>query len=244
MGEGLELLGNLPGMARPVLLVHGWGGSYATTWKAPGWDMLLGDIGRTEIVGVDLLGHGTAPKPHDPADYADLGARIFDALPPDEPVDAIGFSLGAMTLLHAATKRPDRFRRIVIAGIGDRLLGPADPAAASNVDAIGAAMKGEGDPENTWAQAMARHGALPGNDRDALLACLRRPMPADPVTRDSCQRVTAKVLVCIGDRDFAGPSDALAAAIPGATLKVLRSTDHFATPEAFAFIDAVLKFLE
>ncbi len=230
-------------MARPVLLVHGWGGSYATTWKAPGWDMLLGDIGRTDIIGVDLLGHGTAPKPHDPADYGDLGARIVDALPSDEPVDAVGFSLGAMTLLHTATQHPDRFRRIVIAGIGDRLLDP-DPADTGNADAIGAAMRGEGDPANTWAQAMARHGALPDSDGDALLACLRRPMPTDPVTRESCQRVTAKVLVCIGDKDFAGPSDALAAAIPGATLKVLRNTDHFATPEAFAFIDAVMKFLE
>ncbi len=229
-------------MARPVLLVHGWGGSYATTWKAPGWDMLLGDIGRTDVIGVDLLGHGTAPKPHDPANYSDLGARIFDALPP-EPVDAVGFSLGAMTLLHAATQHPDRFRRIVLAGIGDRLLDP-DPAAVNSADAIGAAMRGEGDPADTWAQAMARHGSLPGNDADALLACLRRPMPANPVTRESCQRVSAQVLVCIGDKDFAGPSDALAAAIPGATLKILRNTDHFATPEAFAFIDAVLKFLE
>jgi pimeloyl-ACP methyl ester carboxylesterase len=229
-------------MARPVLLVHGWGGSYATTWKAPGWDMLLGDIGRTDVIGVDLLGHGTAPKPREPAAYDDLGARILDALP-QEPVDAVGFSLGAMTLLHAATQQPDRFHRVVIAGIGDRLLDP-DPTAVNGADAIEAAMRGEGDPANTWAQAMARHGNLPGNDAEALLACLRRPMPFDPVTRESCQRVTAKVLVCIGDKDFAGPSDALAAAIPGATLKVLRNIDHFATPEAFAFIDAVLKFLE
>ena len=52
-------------------------------------------------IGVDLLGHGTAPKPHDPAAYGDMTARIFEAMPPGQ-VDAIGFSLGAMTLLRAA----------------------------------------------------------------------------------------------------------------------------------------------
>ncbi len=228
-------------MARPVLLIHGWGGSYATTWKAPGWDMLLGDIGRTDIIGVDLLGHGTAPKPHDPADYADLGSRIVDALP-GEPVDAIGFSLGAMTLLHTVTQHPDRFRQVVLAGIGNGLLDP-DPTAANRADQIAAAMRGEGDSSNTWAQAMSRYAQQPGNDPDALIAALRRPMPADPVTRESCQRVSAKVLVCIGDKDFAGPADALAAALPDAMLKVLKNTDHFATPEAFGFIDAVLNFL-
>ncbi len=207
--------------------------------------MLLSDIGRTNVIGVDLLGHGTASKPHDPSAYGDLGARILDALPDeaDGPVDAVGFSLGAMTLLHTATQHPRRFRRIVLAGIGNRLLDP-EPNSASSADAIEASINGQADGENGWAEAMARYAKQPGNDTDALIACLRRPMPADPVTRESCARITGSVLVCIGDDDFAGPSDELAAAIPNATLKVLRRTDHFATPEAFGFIDAVLKFLE
>lgn len=234
-------LGNLGAMGRPVVLVHGWGGSFAQTWKAPGWDMLLSDIGRTDIIGVDLLGHGTAPKPHDSAEYGDLGARILEVLP-DEPVDAVGFSLGAMTLLHTATQHPQRFRRIVLAGIGNRLLDP-DPTASSSADAIADAIRGA-DGANGWAEAMARYATQPGNDTDALIACLNRPMPADPVTRQSCGRVATPVLVCIGDNDFAGPADELAAALPNATLKVLRKTDHFATPESFGFIDAVLKFLE
>ena len=40
-----------------------------------------------------------------------------------------------------------------------------------------------------------------------------------------------------------GPGEPLAAAIPASTLKVLRNVDHFATPEAFSFIDATLEFL-
>ena len=52
------------------MLVHGWGGSFATTWERSGFTALLADAGRP-VVGVDLLGHGAAPKPHDPAAYDD-----------------------------------------------------------------------------------------------------------------------------------------------------------------------------
>jgi tRNA A37 threonylcarbamoyladenosine synthetase subunit TsaC/SUA5/YrdC len=79
-------------MTTPVVLVHGWGGSFESTWQRSGFTELLRDAGRP-VIGVDLLGHGSAPKPHDPEAYADLGARVLDAMP-DEPVDAVGFSLG------------------------------------------------------------------------------------------------------------------------------------------------------
>src|SRR6266508_4299964 len=107
--------GALMSSSAPVLLVHGWGGSFADTWQQTGFTALLEDAGRT-VVGVDLLGHGTAPKPHEPEAYADLGARIVEALPA-EPVDAIGFSLGAVTLLGVAMRRPAAFSRLVIAAM-------------------------------------------------------------------------------------------------------------------------------
>ena len=105
-------------MPVPVLLVHGWGSSFERTWVATGVSALLEDAGRT-VIGVDLLGHGAAPKPHDPAAYADLTERLVDALPAEGTVDAVGFSLGARTLLELATAQPQRFDRIVLAGIGD-----------------------------------------------------------------------------------------------------------------------------
>ena len=69
---------------------------------------------------MDLLGHGEAPSPHDPAAYARLAEHLEDLLP-DEPVDAIGFSLGAQTLLRVAIARPERFRRLVLAGAPESL---------------------------------------------------------------------------------------------------------------------------
>ena len=69
-------------MSVPVVLVHGFGTSFQLTWVANGWVDLLGDEGR-EVIGVDLLGHGTAPRPHDESAYDDLGARVVEALPAD-----------------------------------------------------------------------------------------------------------------------------------------------------------------
>ena len=96
----------------PIVLVHGWGGSFQTTWRQSGFTELLKDADR-EVIGVDLLGHGDAPKPHDPAEYADMTTRITDALP-ERPVDIVGFSLGAITTLRLATRRPELFQRIVL----------------------------------------------------------------------------------------------------------------------------------
>ena len=42
-----------------------------TVGARAGWIDLIGDAGRT-VVPVDILGHGTAARPHDPAAYADL----------------------------------------------------------------------------------------------------------------------------------------------------------------------------
>ena len=91
--------------SEPVVMVHGWGGSFLRTWQEPGWEALLADAGR-DVIGVDLLGHGTADKPHDPEAYADLTPAVTDRAPRLMPVDAIGFSLGSMTLLELACRAP------------------------------------------------------------------------------------------------------------------------------------------
>ena len=217
--------------------MHGWGGSFATTWERSGFTELLADAGRT-VVGVDLLGHGTAPKPHDPDAYADLTTRVFDAMP-DEPVDAIGFSLGAMTLLRAAIAQPHRFRRLVLAGIGRNVFERDDEATRRIVDAV----EGNGATDDNTARLFAQYAADPANDPVALAAIMRRS-PADPPTDEELARVTCPVLVAVGDDDFVLPADRLVDALPDSTFRPLRRTDHFATPESFAFIDAALEFID
>ncbi len=223
-------------MSPPVVLVHGWGGSFAATWQDNGFAELLHDAGR-EVIGVDLLGHGAAPKPHEPEAYDDLTARVADVWP-DEPADAIGFSLGAITLLHLAMQQPHRFNRLVLAGIGESLFDSDD----SRRQRIVAALEGRGDPDDNLARMFVQYARQPGNDSAALTAVMRRR--STPVRPGMLSVVTCPTLVVIGDRDFAGPGEPLADALPNATLRTLRNVDHFATPEAFGFIDATLDFLD
>lgn len=224
-------------MTTPVVLVHGWGGSFRNTWQKSGFTALLEDADR-EVIGVDLLGHGDAPKPHDPAEYADLTSRIIDVLP-DEPVDAIGFSLGALTLLRLACRQPHRFSRLILAGIGENVFSTDTSGTAK----ILAALDGAGDPDDNVARLFVQYANQAGNDREALAAVMRRPS-SGPVRLDELAAVTCPTLIAIGDLDFAGPGDRLAAALPNSKLVTLRKVDHFATPEAFGFIDAALEFLD
>jgi pimeloyl-ACP methyl ester carboxylesterase len=228
----------------PVVLVHGWGGSFADTWQRSGFTELLADAGR-DVIGVDLLGHGTAPKPHDPEAYGDLTERVVEALP-DRPVDAIGFSLGAHTLLRTAIANPGRFRRLVLAGIGRNVFESDDEMARRIV----ATIAGDGDApdpdaSDNVARLFAHYASRPGNDPLALAAIMSRRLAAAGVlTEVDLARVVCPVLVVVGDNDFVLPADRLVAALPDARMRTLRRTDHFATPDSFDFIDAALEFID
>ena len=220
-------------MSATVALVHGFATSSARTWRDNGWLDLLADVGRTPLP-IDLLGHGTADKPHDPAAYERMEALVAAQLP-DEPVDGIGFSLGARVLLTLATEQPERFERLVLTGVGANLL-RRDPS-----DLVLQAVRGEGDPANPVVQYFAGLAAQPDVDREALAACLQSPRPE--LTPERLARVQLPVLVVIGDRDFAGPGEPLVEALPDARLVTLRNVDHFATPKDFGCLDAALDFL-
>jgi len=219
----------------PVVLVHGLGSSFEHGWRAPGWVDLLGDAGRP-VIPVDLLGHGTADAPHDPAKYAQLEASIERALP-DETVDAIGFSLGALLLLRLAARTPERFGRLVLMGVGENAFRADD----SHGDLAGAFERG-GDPEDVQMRLFVQLAHTAGNDPLAMSACIRRP--AEPFTPADAAKVTCPALVIIGDRDFAGPPEPLVDALPDAQLVVLKGVDHFRTPMEFECIDAALEFVE
>ncbi len=226
----------------PVALVHGWGGSFASTWERSGFTALLEDAG-VPVVGIDLLGHGDAPKPHDPDEYADLTARIVDALP-DEPVDAVGFSLGALTLLRLAIDQPHRFSHLVLAGIGSNVFDrdtSGTEAIVAGLDHVAAG----GDPStlDTRVRLFTQYASQPGNDIEALTAVMKRA-PSAAITPVDCSNVTCPVLVVVGDEDFVHPGDELAAAFPHGRCETLRKVDHFATPESFGFFDAALEFLD
>lgn len=220
-------------MPNSVVLVHGFATSSARTWGDNGWLDLLGDAGLSSIP-IDLLGHGTADKPHEPEAYDAMEQLVLDQLP-DEPVDGIGFSLGSRVLLTLATEHPERFGRLVLTGVGANLL------RSEGSDVIVRAIEGEGDPTNPVAQYFHGLAQHPGVDRAALAACLRSRRPE--LTPERLALADLPIRVVLGDKDFAGPGEPLVELLPQAELVTLRNVDHFATPKDFGAIDATLEFL-
>jgi pimeloyl-ACP methyl ester carboxylesterase len=219
-----------------VLLLHGFGGSAARTWRDNGWLDLLGDAGRPTLAP-DLLGHGNAPRPHDITAYdalEDLVEAQLAELGPD-PVDAIGFSLGARVLLVLASRSPHRFSHLVLGGVGANLFRHDDITAFAEVLAGDEAPS---DPAAAYFHQMIRSD---GNDPVALTALLCRTSP--PLDDAALGAITAPTLVVVGEHDFAGPAAPLVDRLADAASSTIARTDHFALPKNFGFLDAALEFI-
>jgi len=220
----------------PVVLLHGFTGSVSSTWAPTGLIELLEEAGR-QVLAVDLPGHGrSTQKSPDPADYAGLEAALLSELPPG-PLDGVGFSAGARILLVMASLEPQRWGRVVVAGVGRNLF-ERDPEQAER---IAAGVAGDAGLEDPVAQAFGRYASEPGQDPAALAAFMSREHA--PLGPAELARVSAPTLVVLGTEDFAGPADPLVETLPTVELRLLRGTDHFATPKDFGFIDGVLDWL-
>lgn len=222
-------------MAPPVVLVPGFATSASRTWGDNGWIDLLADIGRTGFP-LDVLGSGSCEKPHDPEAYATFEQHLLDRFP-SEPVDAIGFSLGARTILTLAALHPHRFNSLIVAGVGRNLF-----ERDATGESIASAIDGTGDSDDPIVRYFVQLAEAPDQDPLALAAFMRRPS-AGAITPELLGAITCPVLVVLGDQDFAGPADPLMDALPHSRLVTLRNVDHFATPKDFGFIDAALGFL-
>lgn len=184
---------------------------------------------------MDLLGHGTAPRPTDASAYADVDELVNTALPVG-PLDAVGFSAGASISLHLAVDHPGRFRRLALLGLGDNVFGGSEPMN------IVEALEGRTGPEDVQGTLFRRLAESAGNDPEPLVAFLQRPVRR--LTEPELAVVDCPVLIVLGDRDFIGGAERLTGALPQAELVTLRNVDHFATPSDFGAIDAVMRFLE
>lgn len=197
---------------------------------------LLSEAGR-EVIAWDLPGHGSAEKHHDAAGYADMEQGLVDRLP-DGIVDGVGFSMGARTLLCMASIAPEKFGKLVVAGVGRNLFERDEEQA----ERIAKGVQGEAADDDVHAQTFARYASEPGQDGRALAAFMRRRHY--PLGSAQFERIIHPVRVVLGSEDFAGPADPLIDALSDPSYTELRGCDHFATPKNFGFIDAVLEHFE
>jgi pimeloyl-ACP methyl ester carboxylesterase len=229
-----------------VVLVHGFATNRAENWRRLGWLSALERKGYRGVA-LDLRGHGESDKPHDPAaygrdqmagdiialiDYLDLGR-----------VDLLGYSMGAHLSLTVTLDAPDRVNKLILGGVGGRMLSGAGPSTTSMTMAEALTTNDVATITDPTLKGFRQFAENQGEDRLALAACSRGAGAAADAA--ALGRVRATTLVVAGSRDeLAGDPRLLADAIPGAKAVTLPACDHFSAIPHALFKAAVFDFLD
>ena len=89
------------GRGKPLLLVHGLGGSYRS------WDTISATLAKTrEVIALDLPGHGQTPAEADSGTFNGLARSLDDWLVSENltGIDMVGSSMGARLVLEMARR--------------------------------------------------------------------------------------------------------------------------------------------
>ena len=238
--DGVRIHYTDDGAGPPVVLVHGLTSSAERNWRRPGVIDALVAAGR-RVIAIDCRGHGESDRPHDPAAYA--GTRMGDdvvALVDHlgiEMADLVGYSMGGMIATSLLARRPERFRRVIIAGVGDWVLRAGDGALRG----VQAPRRGGRARAAVGGWLMRGIARRMGNDPEALEAIARAPR--QPLDASKLARVSNPVLLLVGRSDRgAGTPTRLAAAIPGARIEKVPGS-HITAVIDPAFRRAIVEFL-
>jgi pimeloyl-ACP methyl ester carboxylesterase len=174
------------------------------------------------VIAPDMRGHGLSGKPTERSAYVDRAmARdvlgLLDELGV-ERFDAVGYSMGSVTLTHLLAIAPERVRSAVLCGIGawivagEPFVGPPELMPPSLEQPV---------LPDAWFQAAARSaesgepgigsmytalGDLTGMSPEVIVAILWE-IASYPATPAELARVETPVLVLNGDADLAKPQE-------------------------------------
>jgi pimeloyl-ACP methyl ester carboxylesterase len=238
--DGLKIHYEDRGSGQPAVLVHGFASNAKNNWGITGWFDLLGRDHR--VVALDCRGHGQSDKPHERAAYTATAmeddvialmdhAGIRRAL-------LMGYSMGGRISMGLLVRYPERFRAVVLGGIG-QVVAVNDPARrASIVEALLAP-----DASSVRAEIgkqFRRFAESNRNDLKALAACMGADRTTISATALANNRVP--VLLAVGSKDTVVASTrALATAIGNSRLVEIEGRDHLNTPGDQRYKEAVLE---
>jgi pimeloyl-ACP methyl ester carboxylesterase len=240
--DGVRLAYETIGEGMPIVLAHGFASDRKQNWKNAGWFEALTGAG-VRVVALDFRGHGESDRPHEDRSYGDtmLGdvISVMDAAK-IERADLMGYSMGAILSVGLLMTKPQRFRRAVLAGIGEKYFDERIARRRGIANALRAVDPGTiTDPTQKAFRAFAAQG---GKDMAALAAC----MSADRTmyTREQLKTCETPVLVVAGEKDDqAGSPDTLAAAFANGRAATVPGRDHMTAVGDKVYKQAVLQFL-
>lgn len=238
--NGLRLAYRVVGEGEPLVLLHGFYGT------GESWDPLLEGLSSSfQLIVPDLRGHGRTTNPDGVFTHRESANDVYALLDHlgIERFRGMGFSSGGMTLLHMATRQPDRPQALVLIGATSYFPEEARGQMLMNApDSI---------PEER-AEAMARrHGGA--EKADALFRQFydfRNSFEDMNFTPPLLATVRARTLIVHGDRDPFFPVQIPVEqylAIPESYLWIIPNSGHVPFPSDPAgrehFVQTVREFL-
>jgi pimeloyl-ACP methyl ester carboxylesterase len=202
------------GHGAPVVLIHGFTGSSARHWEAPGVMSALETAGYRAIA-IDCRGHGESGKPHDPGLYGlemvgDV-IRLLDSLKIDR-AHVVGYSMGGAIANQLLIRHPQRLLTVTLLGAGwegedlkvltSQFSALADGFEKKDATWLIRAVSSSGQKGPTAEEIAAANASLfARNDGDALAAAARGLLPLYQLSAESLRGVSLPVLAIVGEQD-------------------------------------------
>jgi pimeloyl-ACP methyl ester carboxylesterase len=216
----IEMYYETRGEGEPLVLLHGGGGAGVN------WELIFDSAPPGyRLVIPDLRGHGRSTNPSMQFSFRQAAKDVL-ALMDRVRIDrfkAIGLSMGAKTLLHAATQQPDRIEAMVLVS--------ATPYFPEQARALMRQLTPETRSEAEWQQMRQWH-----KHGDEQIRQLWRQMNALKDSYDDMNftppllsTITARTLLVHGDRDPLYPVKLaleMYSAIPRSYLWVVPNAGH------------------
>lgn len=218
-----EMVYETRGEGEPLLLLHG-GMGIGGDWR----HVFSSDPVGFQLVVPDLRGHGRSTNPPGTFTFRQCGDDVLALLDHLRlpAVKAVGLSMGAKTLLHVATKQPERVSAMVLVSATPYFPPSAKAAMAEYTPAALAALSSE-----ALATLHARHvhGDAQVRQLYAMIAGFATRDDDMAFTAPQLGTVTARTLIVHGDRDPLYPVELaleLYRGIPRSALWVVPNAGH------------------
>lgn len=210
--------------------------------------------GRARILAPDLRGFGkSSPAPETLSMELAAGdlVAVLDAAGVRDAV-VMGLSMGGYVAFELYRRAPERFRALVLADT--RAGADGDEARANRLKFADEAMTQgiKWVAEQMLPKLLGPSPAVPVREKvkrllqenaPAAVAAAQRGMAARPDSKELLPRISCPTLVLVGQADGLTPpaeSEAMAAAIPGATLAVLEGGSHLSNIDVAPAFNAQL----
>lgn len=222
----------------PIVLLHGVGLDRTI------WDAVSAELGRvlpeSEVIALDLPGHGAQPPLTHEVSLGDLAADVLDRMPAG-PVHLVGFSVGALIAQHIAVHHPDRVLTLTcVNSVCDRN-GQEAAAVAGRLETAGVdfALGAERAVDRWFPDGAGIPGApalrdrtrriLLANDVPSYLHVYRVFATGDAELAPELHRITVPVLAVTGSEDPGSTPEMsyrIAERIPGTHVHIIQGARH------------------